>query len=246
MDEQGNYLRLSGIINQSPTYGHEVFGEKFYYATLSVPRLSGAEDLLPITLSERLMEGIPLDIGMPLTLEGQLRSYNKVIEGAGRLLITAFAQRILPPDGEEEPQSGTAARGAVQTAELPHYALRPGDCRPDAGGEPRLWQERLYSLHYMGAHGAFRLAPARRRQGNADGSLPEPCLSKAVGRRLRYHENGLRGKRRSSHDGGRIHPARLRRARSKLYWNTAITEKWRTPGEAAGEMTRGMRGRQLL
>ena len=42
MDEQGNYLRLSGIINQSPTYGHEVFGEKFYYATLSVPRLSGA------------------------------------------------------------------------------------------------------------------------------------------------------------------------------------------------------------
>ena len=103
MDEQGNYLRLSGIINQSPTYGHEVFGEKFYYATLSVPRLSGAEDLLPITLSERLMEGIPLDIGMPLTLEGQLRSYNKVIEGAGRLLITAFAQRILPPDGEENP-----------------------------------------------------------------------------------------------------------------------------------------------
>ena len=100
MDEQGNYLRLSGIINQSPTYGHEVFGEKFYYATLSVPRLSGAEDLLPITLSERLMEGIPLDIGMPLTLEGQLRSYNKVIEGAGRLLITAFAQRILPPDGD--------------------------------------------------------------------------------------------------------------------------------------------------
>ena len=69
MDEQGNYLRLSGIINQSPTYGHEVFGEKFYYATLSVPRLSGAEDLLPITLSERLMEGIPLDIGMPFGRE---------------------------------------------------------------------------------------------------------------------------------------------------------------------------------
>ena len=55
MEELGNYLHLSGVISQSPTYGHEVFGEKFYYATLSVPRLSGAEDLLPITLSERLM-----------------------------------------------------------------------------------------------------------------------------------------------------------------------------------------------
>lgn len=122
MDEQGNYLRLSGIINQSPTYGHEVFGEKFYYATLSVPRLSGAEDLLPITLSERLMEGIPLDIGMPLTLEGQLRSYNKVIEGAGRLLITAFAQRILPPDGEENPNQ-VQLQGAL--CKPPSYRTTP-------------------------------------------------------------------------------------------------------------------------
>ena len=122
MDEQGNYLRLSGIINQSPTYGHEVFGEKFYYATLSVPRLSGAEDLLPITLSERLMEGIPLDIGMPLTLEGQLRSYNKVIEGAGRLLITAFAQRILPPGGEENPNQ-VQLQGAL--CKPPSYRTTP-------------------------------------------------------------------------------------------------------------------------
>ena len=122
MDEQGNYLRLSGIINQSPTYGHEVFGEKFYYATLSVPRLSGAEDLLPITLSERLMEGIPLDIGMPLTLEGQLRSYNKVIEGTGRLLITAFAQRILPPDGEENPNQ-VQLQGAL--CKPPSYRTTP-------------------------------------------------------------------------------------------------------------------------
>ena len=42
MEELGNYLHLSGVISQSPTYGHEVFGEKFYYATLSVPRLSKA------------------------------------------------------------------------------------------------------------------------------------------------------------------------------------------------------------
>ena len=103
MDENGNYLHLSGILTDEPVYGHEVFGEKFYYATLSVPRLSGAEDLLPVTLSERLMEGTKLTIGSPLCLEGQLRSYNKVIEGAGRLLITGFAQRLLDPDNEENP-----------------------------------------------------------------------------------------------------------------------------------------------
>ena len=128
MEELGNYLHLSGVISQSPTYGHEVFGEKFYYATLSVPRLSGAEDLLPITLSERLMEGVPLELGAPLTIEGQLRSYNKVIEGAGRLLITAFVQRILPPDSEENPtRCSFRARCASPRATAP---------RPLAGKSP--------------------------------------------------------------------------------------------------------------
>lgn len=85
MEENGNFLHLSGVLTDNPVYGHEVFGEKFYYATLSVPRLSGAEDLLPITVSERLMDDTPLTIGSKLALDGQLRSYNKVIEGAGRL-----------------------------------------------------------------------------------------------------------------------------------------------------------------
>lgn len=83
MEENGNFLHLSGVLTDNPVYGHEVFGEKFYYATLSVPRLSGAEDLLPITVSERLMDDTPLTIGSKLALDGQLRSYNKVIGGRG-------------------------------------------------------------------------------------------------------------------------------------------------------------------
>ncbi len=103
MDENGNFLHLSGVLTDTPVYGHEVFGEKFYYATLSVPRLSGAEDLLPITVSERLMDETPLVVGSRLALDGQLRSYNKVIEGSGRLLITGFAQRLVDPDSDENP-----------------------------------------------------------------------------------------------------------------------------------------------
>ncbi len=122
MEETGNYLHLSGILTDAPTYGHEVFGEKFYYATLSVPRLSGAEDLLPITLSERLMEGAPLEGGTPLCLDGQLRSYNKVVEGAGRLLITGFAQRLMDPDTEENPNQ-VQLTGAL--CKLPSYRTTP-------------------------------------------------------------------------------------------------------------------------
>ena len=96
MENVINALHLSGTVVGTPAVGHEAFGEKFYYLTLGVPRLSGAQDLLPVTLSERLLlDGKMLAEGDHLAIEGQVRSYNKIIEGAGRLLITAFAQRIV-------------------------------------------------------------------------------------------------------------------------------------------------------
>ena len=122
MEENGNFLHLSGVLTDNPVYGHEVFGEKFYYATLSVPRLSGAEDLLPITVSERLMDDTPLTVGSKLALDGQLRSYNKVIEGAGRLLITGFAQHLVDPDSDENPNQ-VQLTGAL--CKLPSYRTTP-------------------------------------------------------------------------------------------------------------------------
>ena len=58
MENAINTLHLSGKIVGTPVVGHEAFGEKFYYLTLGVPRLSGAQDLL--LLAEGLVnEGIP-------------------------------------------------------------------------------------------------------------------------------------------------------------------------------------------
>ena len=44
-----------------------------------------------------------LSDGDTLAIDGQVRSYNKIIEGAGRLLITAFAQKIVENDEHENP-----------------------------------------------------------------------------------------------------------------------------------------------
>ena len=103
MEETGNIIHLQGRVCESLQFGHELFGEQFYVTTLSVPRLSGAEDYLPVTLSERLLVNAPITVGMEISLDGQLRSYNKVVEGAGKLLITAFAQRVAPPSAEQNP-----------------------------------------------------------------------------------------------------------------------------------------------
>ena len=102
MDTESNQLSLCGVIETAPVLDHEVFGEQFYRMDLLVPRLSGASDLLPVTVSERLMNS-QVAPGTRLSITGQLRSYNKVMGGAGRLLLTAFAQRLLPPDDAENP-----------------------------------------------------------------------------------------------------------------------------------------------
>lgn len=122
MEETGNLIHLQGHVCQPLQFGHELFGEQFYVTTLSVPRLSGAEDYLPITLSERLLLDAPITAGMELAMDGQLRSYNKVIEGAGRLLITAFAQRLTDPSERENPNQ-VQLTGALCKA--PSYRTTP-------------------------------------------------------------------------------------------------------------------------
>ena len=123
MEENGNLIHLRGQIMQNLQFGHELFGEQFYVTTLRVPRLSGAEDYLPITLSERLLLDEPLAAGSMLCLDGQLRSYNKVIEGSGRLLITAFAQRLLNPGEDTENPNRVQLTGAL--CKPPSYRTTP-------------------------------------------------------------------------------------------------------------------------
>ena len=102
MENESNRLCLCGVIETEPVLDHEVFGEQFYRMELNVPRLSGASDLLPVTVSERLMND-QVKPGVRLCIAGQLRSYNKVVGGSGRLLLTAFAQRLLSPEEAENP-----------------------------------------------------------------------------------------------------------------------------------------------
>ena len=149
MENVINTLHLSGKVVGTPVVGHEAFGEKFYYLTLGVPRLSGAQDLLPVTLSERLLDGTMLADGDALTIDGQVRSYNKIIEGAGRLLITAFAQKIVENDEHEN-------------------AVRPRNCRYDAGCQPCLRKERLHPVHHVGAQRALCRQAQCRRQDYVD------------------------------------------------------------------------------
>lgn len=92
---QSNKLYLSGKLVSDPVFSHEVYGEGFYEMFLSVPRLSEQKDILPITLSERLIEDNDLKKGKDISVFGQFRSYNKIEDGKSRLMLTVFVRDIL-------------------------------------------------------------------------------------------------------------------------------------------------------
>ena len=50
-----NRVTLTGKVAEEARFSHEVFGEGFYEVKLEVPRLSSQTDILPVTISERLL-----------------------------------------------------------------------------------------------------------------------------------------------------------------------------------------------
>lgn len=97
-----NVVKVVGKVVGEKEFSHEIYGEGFYIYTLEIPRLSDAVDHLQVTVSERLLVGLELNDGQMVMVEGQLRSYNKFLEGANRLVLTIFARDIIPyEDGEE-------------------------------------------------------------------------------------------------------------------------------------------------
>ncbi len=99
---ENNYLVLIGKIISDKTFSHEIYGESFYVFNLEVPRLSGNEDIIPITISERLITNFDLTIGRKVVIEGQFRSYNSYENEKNRLVLTVFAKDIIDYKEEQE------------------------------------------------------------------------------------------------------------------------------------------------
>ena len=99
---ENNYLVLIGKIISDKTFSHEIYGESFYIFNLEVPRLSGNEDIIPITISERLIANFDLTIGRKVVIEGQFRSYNSYENEKNRLVLTVFAKDIIDYKEEQE------------------------------------------------------------------------------------------------------------------------------------------------
>ena len=93
--ENNNKVFISGEIVSQAEFSHEVYGEGFYEMSVLVKRLSGQGDVLPVTVSERLIADKALKLGSTLNALGQFRSYNKLVDGKSKLMLTVFVRELL-------------------------------------------------------------------------------------------------------------------------------------------------------
>ena len=100
-----NVAILSGVVLSKPVYSHQMYGEGFYESVLSVPRLSEQMDNIPFTISERLLIDAEIEPGKTITVSGQLRSYNKIVDGKSKLFLTLFVREVLEEDGSRNPNT---------------------------------------------------------------------------------------------------------------------------------------------
>ena len=121
MEHKTNEIILRGTLQSLPQFSHENHGKRFFRFYLEVPRLSGAVDILPVVIEERVLEQLDPTAGQMLTITGQVRSHNLRSDGVRHLMIFVFASTIVAEDGE--PVNDVVLEGPL--CREPTYRLTP-------------------------------------------------------------------------------------------------------------------------
>ena len=115
---ENNYLTLVGKVTGEKKFSHEIYGERFYVFNLEIARLSGNADIIPITVSERLVTDEMLTQGKNLLVKGQFRSYNSYENEKNRLILTVFAKDVVEVEEPEQQEENEMVKKDMVTNEV--------------------------------------------------------------------------------------------------------------------------------
>ena len=91
---ENNQVVIMGEIVGEFTFSHEIYGEGFYMVDVLVTRLSESADIIPLMVSERLLDVTKDYRGYKIMVTGQFRSYNRHEERKNKLVLSVFAREI--------------------------------------------------------------------------------------------------------------------------------------------------------
>lgn len=116
---ENNYLTLVGKVTGEKKFSHEIYGERFYVFNLEISRLSGNADIIPITVSERIITDEMLTQGKNLLVKGQFRSYNSYDNEKNRLILTVFAKDVVEvEESNQEDEENEIVKKEMVTNEV--------------------------------------------------------------------------------------------------------------------------------
>ena len=101
---ENNRVTIIGEVVSEFTFSHEVFGEGFYLVDVSVNRLSDSVDIIPLMISERLVDITKDYRGMKIEVSGQFRSYNRHVGEKNKLILSIFVREIEFIEEDEIPE----------------------------------------------------------------------------------------------------------------------------------------------
>ena len=91
---ENNQVVIMGEIVSDFSFSHEIFGEGFYMVDVKVERLSDSNDMIPVMVSERLIDVTSDYRGQNIMVTGQFRYYNRHEERKNKLVLSVFAREI--------------------------------------------------------------------------------------------------------------------------------------------------------
>lgn len=97
-----NNVVISGEIVSNFEFSHKIYGEGFHIAYLAISRYSAEKDVIPIMVSERMVDVQADWIGRFVRIVGQFRSYNKHENERSRLLLSVFVREFEEESEEED------------------------------------------------------------------------------------------------------------------------------------------------
>lgn len=156
-----NQVNIAGKVVSDFRFSHEVFGEGFYILDVEVKRLSDSADVIPLMISERLMDVTKDYKGAYIEVTGQFRSYNKHEEDKNKLVLSVFVREV------------TVCEEDYESPKPNHIFLDGYICKPP-----------IYRKTPLGREIADLLLAVNRPYGKSDYI---PCIS--WGRNARFAES---------------------------------------------------------
>ena len=100
--QTNNKILLRGRLAAPPALSHVNHGVEYYLLPVAVRRLSGAEDRLNVVASKEQLTPLALAEGSPLTVRGEVRTFNNRSGVGSRLVVSVFARELNQEEGEDE------------------------------------------------------------------------------------------------------------------------------------------------